>query len=120
MVTSGFGLSERRREAALLKATGWMTDEVLLLSFVESLVIATLGASISVILAWIWLVPFQGAGLAGIFLPGVETDPALVLPFELAPVPLLLTSVIALAIVTIGSIYSTWRSATTSPALALR
>ena len=82
--------------------------------------LAALGASISVILAWTWLVPFQGAGLAGIFLPGVESDPALVLPFELAPVPLLLTSLIALLIVTIGSIYSTWRAATTSPALALR
>ena len=69
---------------------------------------------------FIWLVALKGAGLAGVFLPGVETDPALVLPFELAPVPILLTSLIALSIVTIGSIYSTWRAATTSPALALR
>ena len=30
LVTSGFGLAERRREIGVLKATGWQTDEILL------------------------------------------------------------------------------------------
>src|SRR5262249_10235189 len=39
LVTSGFGLSERRREVGILKATGWQTDQLLLRSLVESLVL---------------------------------------------------------------------------------
>ncbi len=51
LVTSGFGLSERRREIGVLKATGWQTDEVLLRGGVESLVLGVVGASASLLLA---------------------------------------------------------------------
>ncbi len=120
MGTAGLGLSGRRREAALLKATGWMTDEVLLQGMVESLVLAVLGAGTSVLLAYGWLEFLDAKGIAGIFLPGAGPAPAFRVPFRLAPVPALLGFLVALAIVSVGTLYSTWRAATAAPALALR
>jgi len=120
MVTSGLGLSERRREAALLKATGWMTDELLLKGTVESLVLCLLGASLAVVLAAVWFAVFDGAGIVGIFLQGAEAAPGFRVPFRLVPVPLLLAFVVSFAVVATGTLYSTWRAATAPPALALR
>jgi len=120
MVAAGLGLTERRREAALLKATGWMTDEVLLQSMVESLVLSLLGASTAVLLAYVWLDLLDARGIAGIFLPGAQPAPAFRVPFRLAPVPALLGFAVSFAIVSTGTLYSTWRAATAAPALALR
>jgi len=120
MVTSGLGLTERRREAALLKATGWMTDELLLRGMVESLVLSLLGASIAVLLAWIWLVALDAAGIAGVFIPGAEAAPAFEVPFRLTPVPVVLGAVVSFAMVATGTLYSVWRAATAAPAVALR
>lgn len=120
MVAAGLGLSGRRREAALLKATGWMTDEVLLQGMVESLVLALLGASTAVLLAWAWLDVFDAKGIAGVFLPGAGSSPAFRVPFRLAPVPALLGFAVSFAIVSTGTLYATWRAATAEPALALR
>jgi len=120
MVTAGLGLSERRREAALLKATGWMTDEVLLQGMVESLVLSVIGGATAVLLACGWLELFDAKGVAGIFLPGAEPAPGFRVPFRLAPVPALLGFVVSLAVVSVGTLYSTWRAATVAPALALR
>jgi ABC-type lipoprotein release transport system permease subunit len=120
MVAAGLGLSGRRREAALLKATGWMTDELLLQGLVESLVLSLLGASVAVLLAWAWLGPLGATGIAGIFVPGAPASPAFALPFRLAPVPALLGFTISFLIVSTGTLVSTWRAATAAPALALR
>jgi ABC-type lipoprotein release transport system permease subunit len=120
MVAAGLGLSGRRREAALLKATGWMTDEVLLQGMVEALVLALLGASTAVLVAWTWLDLLGARGIAGIFLPGAPAAPAFRVPFRMAPVPALLGFVVSFAIVSTGTLYSTWRAATAAPALALR
>jgi ABC-type lipoprotein release transport system permease subunit len=120
MVASGIGLVERRREAALLKATGWMTDDLLLRGAVESLALCLLGASAAVLLAWIWLHLLNGRGVAGIFLPGAETAPAFRVPFRLLPLPAFLAFLVSFATVASGTLYSTWRAATTAPAAALR
>src|SRR5205807_2334267 len=40
LVTSGIGLKERRREIGILKATGWQTDELILRSAVEGILLA--------------------------------------------------------------------------------
>jgi ABC-type lipoprotein release transport system permease subunit len=119
-VASGVGLSERRREAALLRATGWMLDELLLRGLAETLVLCVLGASIAVLLAGLWLGPLRGAGLASIFLPGAEPLPVFAVPYRLAPGPALLTFGLSFAIVGSGTLYSTWRATLAAPALALR
>ena len=120
MVASGVGLAERRREAALLKATGWMTDELLLRGFVESLLLSVLGASIAVLVAWAWIDLANARGIAGIFLPGAEPSPAFRVPFRLVPVPAMVGFIVSFAVVATGALASTWRAATTPPALALR
>jgi ABC-type lipoprotein release transport system permease subunit len=120
LVTSGFGLSGRRREIGILKATGWQTDEVLLRSGVESLVLTLIGASVSVLLAYAWLAWLNGRWVAGIFLTGVGSEPSFAVPFRLTPVPVLVAFLVAFAVVMSGTLYSSWRAATAPPFEAIR
>jgi ABC-type lipoprotein release transport system permease subunit len=120
LVSSGLGMSERRREIAILKATGWQTDEILLRSFVESLVLSLTGACLALLLAWLWLRGLNAYGIASAFLDGVDAKPDFPLPYRLTPVPLLLGLVLSLAIVLSGTLYSAWRSASKSPRDAMR
>jgi ABC-type lipoprotein release transport system permease subunit len=120
LVTSGFGLSGRRREIGILKATGWQTDEVLLRSGVEGLVLTLVGASASVLLAYAWLEWLNGRWVAAVFLAGVGAEPAFKVPFRLTPVPVLLAFLIAFAVVMSGTLYSSWRAATAPPFEAIR
>jgi ABC-type lipoprotein release transport system permease subunit len=120
LVTSGLGLSERRREIGILKATGWQTDEILLRSLVESLCLCLIGACVSLLLAWLWLRVFNGFAIAGIFLAGVDWAPEFPVPFRLTPVPVLLAFMLSLVIVLSGTLYSSWRAATVSPRETMR
>ncbi len=120
LVTSGVGLSGRRREIGILKATGWQTDEVLLRHGVESLLLSLAGFSLSVVLAFLWLRVGNGCWIASIFLPGADAYPGFQVPFRLTPVPCLLAFLIALVVVMSGTLCSCWRSATVAPSEAIR
>jgi ABC-type lipoprotein release transport system permease subunit len=120
LATSGFGLSERRREIGILKATGWQTDQVLLRSGVESILLALVAVSLAVILAFIWLKGFNGYGIAAIFLTGVDMAPGFRAPFRLTGIPVLLALLIGLTVVLTGTIYSSWRAAIAAPIEAMR
>jgi ABC-type lipoprotein release transport system permease subunit len=120
LLTSGLGLSERRREIGILKAIGWHTDEVLVRSLAESLVLSVAGTSASIALAFVWLNWFNGIGLVSIFFAGTEGLPGFRVPFHLAPVPALLCCLVSFSIVMTGSIYSTWRAAIGSPGEMMR
>jgi len=120
LVTSGIGLAGARREIAILKATGWQTDEILLRNGVESLLLSLAGASVSVVLAFIWLRAFNGYFIASIFLAGVGAAPDFPVPFILTPVPVLLTFLISFVVVMSGTLYSSWRGATAAPMTAMR
>jgi ABC-type lipoprotein release transport system permease subunit len=120
LVTSGFGLSERRREIGILKAVGWQTDELLLRSLVESVLLSLAGASLAVVLAFAWLKGLNGYWIAGVFLAGVDRSPGFSVPFRLMPVPTLLAFLVAFVVVMSGSLYSTWRAATAPPREAMR
>src|SRR5262249_15863087 len=104
----------------VLKATGWQTDELLLRSLVESILISLTGASVAVILAVIWLKGFNGYWIAGVFLSGVDAAPAFRLSFRLTPLPALFAFLIAFGVVMMGALYSTWRAATVPPREAMR
>jgi ABC-type lipoprotein release transport system permease subunit len=120
LVTSGIGLSERRREIGILKATGWQTDEILLRGLVESLFLGVASAALAVLMAFLWLKWANGYWIASVFLPGVDAAPAFTVPFRLLPVPVLLTTVLALTLVMTGTLYSSWRAATVPPMEAMR
>jgi ABC-type lipoprotein release transport system permease subunit len=120
LVTTGVGLSERRREVGILKATGWQTDELLLRSFVESFLLSLASACAALLLAYLWLRVFNGFWIAGLFLAEIDTAPGFRVPFRMLPVPVLLAFVIAFAVVLSGTLYSTWRAATTPPREAMR
>jgi len=120
LVTSGLGLSERRREVGILKATGWQTDEVLFRGAVESLVLSLAAACIAILLAFIWLQWFNGYWIASLFLNGIDAAPALRVPFHLAPIPALLAFLLSFVLVMTGTLYSSWRAATVAPIEAMR
>ena len=120
LVTSGFGRSGRRREIGILKATGWQTDEILVRSLAESVLLGLASAAIAILVALVWLEWLNGFWIAGIFLAGVETQPAFQVPYILAAQPAALAVLVACLLVTTGSAYSTWRAAVTSPAEAMR
>src|SRR5262245_30495789 len=120
LVTSGFGLSERRRDIGILKATGWQTDQLLLRSLVESLLLSLAGAALAVVLAFVWLTVLNGWWIAGVFLAGVDTVPGFQVPFRLLPVPVLLAFLISFVVVMTGSLYSTWRAAIVPPRAVMR
>lgn len=120
LVTTGFGLPERRREIGILKATGWQTDEVLLRSLVESLLLSVGSAAISILAAFVWLRLLNGYWIAGIFIPGVAAAPSFPVPFRLTPVPAVLAFVIAFTLTTTGSLWSSWRTAIVPPDEAMR
>ncbi len=119
-VTSGIGLSERRREIGTLKATGWQTDEVLLRSLVESLVLSTTASLVSLLGVFVWLRWLNGFWIAGLFLSGAGVVPHFEVPYRLMPIPVLLLFLISLVIVMTGTLYSTWRAATVPPSEAMR
>src|SRR4030095_16962462 len=85
LVTSGFGLSERRREIGILKATGWQTDEILLRGVVECVCLCLAGACVALLLSWGCLHFFNAYGIAAFFLAGVGTAPDFPVPYRLAP-----------------------------------
>jgi ABC-type antimicrobial peptide transport system permease subunit len=120
LLTSGFGLTDRRREIGILKALGWQTDAILLRGFVESCCLSLAGACIALLLAWVWLRLFNGFGLAGLFLTGVGAAPDFSVPFRLTPVPALLAFLLAFAIVLTGTLSSSWRAATVAPREVVR
>jgi ABC-type lipoprotein release transport system permease subunit len=120
LVTSGLGLSERRREIGILKATGWQTDEILLRGLVESFLLGLAGAALAVVCAYVWLRGFNGYWIASVFLPGTDVAPPFTIPFQLVPVPVLLAFLVSLVVVMTGSLYSTWRAATVPPWQAMR
>lgn len=120
LVTSGFGLAGRRREIGILKACGWQTDEVLLRSLVEGFLLSLTAASVSVLISFIWLRWFNGYGIAAILLSGAGVAPSFQVPFQLSAFSALLALLIALVVVNIGSLYSSWSAAVADPVDAMR
>ena len=120
LVCSGFGLSERRREVGILKALGWQTDEIIVRSLVECVLLSIGGTAISIVLAYGWLKGLNGYWIASVFISGLDAAPNFEVPFRLYPVPVLLTFIVSLVVVMCGTLYSTWRAATVSPREAMR
>lgn len=120
LVTSGVGLDQRRREVALLKATGWQTDEVLLRGMTESLVLSVAATGLAITVAFAWLRGLNGWGIARLYLAGADLSPDFVVPFRLGALPVLTVLIVAVAMTLSGTLVSIWRAAATPPWLAMR
>jgi len=120
LVASGFGLSERKKEIGIMKATGWQTLEVLELISFEQFLISLLGASIAIVLSLFWIKIFHGVFIAPFFIAEMPMLPAFTLPARFLPLPCLLSFFVAFLLTMVGSVYSTWRASTVSPVVSMK
>ena len=120
LVTSGFGMSTRRREVALMKLVGFSVLDLLEMAAWEVLVLAVLSAGLAFALAWVWLRPLKGALVASFFIAELEQGPLALVPAVFQPMPLGVAFALCLLLLASGVIVTTWRAATASPAEVLR
>lgn len=120
LVTSGFGLTERRREIGVLKATGWQTQEVLEMVALENLVISLTGAPLAILLSILWLKVFNGSFIAQFFIAELGIFTRFPVPARFLPLPAILCFFFAIILTMVGSLYSTWRTSIIPPAEAMR
>lgn len=120
LVASGFGLSERKKEIGIMKATGWHTLEVLELISFEQLLISLLGATIAIVLSILWVKGFNGAFIAQFFIAEITMLPKFTLPARFLPLPCLLSFFFAFLLTMVGSVYSSWRASTVSPVASMK
>lgn len=120
LVASGFGLSERKREIGIMKATGWNTLEVLELVSLEQLLISMLGASTAIVLSILWVRIFHGAFIAQFFIAEMPVLPQFTLPARFLPLPCLLGFFLAFLLTMVGSIYSSWKASVESPVVSMK
>lgn len=120
LVSSGFGLSDRRREVGVMKAAGWETAEVLEMVFFENVFLAIIGAVSAFLLAVLWIRGLNGFFIAQLFVAGAGTVPPFPVPARFLPLPLVISLFFGLVLTLAGSLYPVWRTATIPPAEALR
>ncbi len=120
LIASGFGLSERKREIGIMKATGWQTLEVLELISMEQLLISLLGATITLLISILWVKGFNGAFIAQFFIAEITMLPKFTLPARFLPLPCLLSFFFAFFLTMVGSVYSSWRASTVSPVVSMK
>ncbi len=120
LTVSGTGLTERKKEVAILKATGWQTDEVLQMTFLENSIIALISAPVSVLISFVWLKLFNGAFIAQIFIAEIQGIAPFTIPAQFTFATFFMTIFFSLLFTLVGSIYTTWRTAITPPAEVLR
>jgi ABC-type lipoprotein release transport system permease subunit len=120
LVVSGFGQTERRKEIGVLKATGWQTQEVMEMVTLENLVISLTSAPLAILLAMAWLKWFNGAFIAQFFIAEIGLMAPFPVPSRFLPLPCLFAFLFAMVLTMVGSLYSTWRTATIPPAEAMR
>jgi ABC-type antimicrobial peptide transport system permease subunit len=119
-VAAGLGLSERRRETGLYRASGWHTVEVLELAIFENVILSVAGATLALLVAAVWMKGTNGFFVAQFLLPEVGAVPPFPVPTRFLPLPALLSYLVALTITMTGSIYTTWRAATADPMEAIQ
>ncbi len=120
LVASGFGLSERKREIGIMKATGWNTLEVLELISFEQVLISLLGAAIAIVASIFWVKVLNGAFIAQFFIAEISLLPQFTLPSRFLPLPCFLSFFFAFILTMVGSIYSSWRASTIPPVISMK
>lgn len=120
LVSSGFGLSERKREIGILKATGWQTSEVLEMVVFENLIISLSAAPLALLISFLWLKGLNGLFIAQFFIAEIGLFPPFNVPARFLPIPAFLSFFFSLILTMVGSLYSSWRAAVIPPAEAMK
>ena len=120
LVVSGFGMGERRRDIVIIKAIGWQTSEIIEVVFIENLLLSLTAAPMALLISFIWIRLFNGFLIAQFFIAEIGILPAFPVPARYMPLPLFLSFAFALVLTMVGSMYSTWRSAVTAPAVTMK
>jgi ABC-type lipoprotein release transport system permease subunit len=114
------GATPRRREIGLLKAEGWQTADVLEMVALENAIVSVLSASTALLLALVWVKALRAPLIAPVFIAELPLFPAMRIPAQFLPLPLVLSLLFSLVVTMTGSIYSTWRTAVTRPAEVMK
>lgn len=120
LVSSGLGLTERRREIGIFKALGWRTVEVMEMVFFECLILSLLSVPLTFLISFFWIKILNAPFIGQIFIPGAGIFPDFPVPSLFLPVPLIITFLISIVITATGSIYTTWRASVVPPVEAMR
>jgi ABC-type lipoprotein release transport system permease subunit len=86
----------------------------------ENLVISLTSAPISILLAMVWLKWFNGAFIAQFFIAEIGLMAPFPIPARFLPLPCLFAFLFAVVLTMVGSLYSTWKTATVPPVEAMR
>jgi len=117
---SVYGLTERRREVGILKASGWRTSDVLELNFFESIILSLLGVATAFVAAIVWVKAFNGFVISRLFISHTEFYAPFQVPAAFSFYLVVIALFLSVTITLVGTITSTWRTAVTSPADAMR
>jgi ABC-type lipoprotein release transport system permease subunit len=120
LVTSGFGMSTRKREIGVMKALGFSVLDILEMAAYEVGVLATLSGCLSFLMAWGWIRLGNGFLIASFFIAELEHGHLLEIPAIFLPGPLLVTMGICVVLLGIGVVYTAYRVAISTPLEALR
>lgn len=115
-----YGLTQRKREVGILKASGWQTIDIIELVVIETLILSIFGAIAAVILSIIWVKVFNGFFIAQLFISQLDVYPAFPVPALFSPYLIGLCLFLSMIITMVGTISSTWVTAITPPAEAMR
>jgi ABC-type antimicrobial peptide transport system permease subunit len=86
----------------------------------ENLILAGISSLLVVGAAAGWVHLFNGAGLAGFFIPNLGILAPFAVPARIFPTPATLGLLVALIMTMVGSIYVTWKLAAVPPAEATK
>ena len=117
---SVYGLTERRHEVGILKASGWRTSDVLELNFFESIILSLLGVVAAFIAAIIWVKVFNGFIISRLFISHEAFYPPFPVPSAFSFYLVVIALFLSVTITLVGTITSTWRTAVTPPAEVMR
>jgi len=120
LIVSGFGQTERRKEIGVIKATGWQTQEVMEMVALENLIISLTSAPLAILFAMVWLKWFNGAFIAQFFIAEIGLMAPFSVPSRFLLLPCFLAFLFTIVLTMIGSLYSTWKTATVPPVEAMR
>ncbi len=119
-VMSYLGHTPRRREIGLLKAEGWRTAEVLEMVAMENVLVSVVVAAAATLGALLLVRVWGGPLVASFFLTDLSLFPEMTIPSRFLPLPPVLALMFSLVVTMTGSIYTTWRTATTPAVEVLR